>query len=549
MAGVAHAPGIGKQVVLIAELRWRLFRNSLRLPKVQLDLIGTILTALIGAIFALGGGLGLGTLTYLIVGRGKYDMLAFVFWAVFLSWQVLPVFLAAFSTDLDVKSLLRFPLRFPAFFLLSLSYGLFDPVALMGLIWLVCIGGGMVLARPEAAVWAIPLLLVFAAMNLLLNRVVFSWVEKLLARRRSREIFFVVFILAMFSIQFAGLAAERWEKQIELVGRRVLVYAGALPPGIVGLSAVAFLQGELGSAGLLAGALTLYTALFGYLLRRRLLRQYRGEELGESRAPERVQLDRSQTKLLGWELPGLSGPVAAVFEKEVRYLMRNGIMWVNLAAPLVGIVAMGLAAGQAKELSGMFSRMQDMVFPSAVAFMVMVSAQMAQNSLAFDGWGVQAYLTAPVTFRQVMLGKNLLHAAVILAQTVALWLLISIARRPPGMVIFLATLAALAYALLVNFAVGNLLSVHYPRPFDFGKFRQRQSGMTVLIGLGLQLVVFGIAGLVFSLSLLFELPWVALLVFLLLAVGAFVLYLWSLDVCTRTAQEKREVLVAELCRS
>ena len=187
MADVAVAAGIGEQVAVVAALRWRIFRNSLRTAAGRLDVLGVVLVGMFTGLFSVGAGLGLGIASYFLLAKGRLALLAMPFWAVFSLWQFMPVMLAASTASFDFRNLLRFPLRFSVFFLLSLAYGLFDPAAMASLFWLVCIATGLALARLDLLPWILLVVAIFAAMNLLLSRAVLSWVERLLARRRTRE--------------------------------------------------------------------------------------------------------------------------------------------------------------------------------------------------------------------------------------------------------------------------------------------------------------------------------------------------------------------------
>src|SRR5260370_28562590 len=83
------------------------------------------------------------------------------------------------------------------------------------------------------------------------------------------------------------------------------------------------------SSLLLLGVLAL---AMGYLLHLRLRNQFRGENLSEAAARQGVQ--KIQGRSPGWDLPGFSPAVAAVFEKEVRYLARSGPM---LPSPVIAL--------------------------------------------------------------------------------------------------------------------------------------------------------------------------------------------------------------------
>ena len=63
---------------------------------------------------------------------------------------------------------------------------------------------GVGAARPRLLPWVAIVLFTFAVVNLLLARMVFAWVERWLAQRRTREIMGVLFFLSIVSLQLFG---------------------------------------------------------------------------------------------------------------------------------------------------------------------------------------------------------------------------------------------------------------------------------------------------------------------------------------------------------
>jgi len=191
----------------------------------------------------------------------------------------------------------------------------------------------------------------------------------------------------------------------------------------------------------------------------------------------------------------------------------------------------------------------DMFFPVAVAYAFLIQTNMVFNSFAFEGNGVQFLLMSPVRFRDVLVGKNLFHALVTLLETALVGVGITVLFRPPGATIVLVTLAGLLFASLGNFAIGDLLSLSFPRRMEFGMLRQRRiSGVTVAASLGIQAVLLGLCGLVIGFTFFFHRLWLAIVIFLVLAAAVLPGYVASLNYCTKLALDRREVLTAELSR-
>jgi len=558
MAGMNAIPGTREQIGLVARLRWQLFSNSMRTLQGRLEAVSTVFIALAMSGLVFGGGILLGIATFALVNRGAWQWIAGLLWIVFLFWQLYPLFAASVGVQFDFANLLRFPLRFGSFIALSLIYGLFDPGAVTALFWLFCMWVGLGIARPGMLLWGLTVLLVFAALNLLLARMLLAWTEKWLARRRTREVLAVVFILMMLSIQFIGPAINHFQNHHAQVRTNwvvmLLPVARLLPPGIAAQSLTYALADNFALAPRWLLLLALYVAAFFFLLRARLVAQYCGENLSEARAavPRRAMAPRAtgKTPASSWEIPLVSGTAGAIFQKEVRYALRSGPMLLNLVIPVILVVFFGITAHQQGRHADFFSRSPDMMFPIAIAYTFLIQMNMVFNSFAYEGGGVQFLLFSPVRFRDVMAGKNLFQGVAAVIEALAVWAAVAWLFSPPPAVIVTATFAGLLYATLANFAVGNILSVCFPRKLDFGAFRRKKlAGVTMLIGMATQGILIGMGAGVFLLAKHFDRMGLVMPIFLVFAAVAGAGYLFSLTKIDRLALNRRETLTSELCRA
>jgi len=537
------------QLAAIAWLRWRVFANSLRTTRGKAEVISRVLMTVFFTVAGFGGSFGSAVGTWYFVSHGKPEMLAVVFWAVFLFWQLFPIMSTAFTNNPDSGDLLRFPLGYRAYFLIRLAYGSFDPAAALGCMWLSGMLLGIAAADPLLVVWALPVVLLFAAFNLLFLQMVFAWLERWLAQRRTREIMGVLFILVMLSIQLIGPALQHFERQPATRKTLDLVVSvqAFLPPG---LAADAIAQVSHGHFTIGASSfffLGSIAALMGCLLHLRLRAQYRGENLNESAA---AGVKREAHGLrLGWSLPGFSQVVAAVFEKEVRYLLRSGAMLLSLIVPLFMLVVFRL--GPARSMwHTHFMRAPDVAFPAAAAYSLLALTNIVYNSFGGDAGGIQFFFASPAHFRQIVLAKNLMHAAIVLAHATLAWLLITLLYGRPALDVTVATLAGLLFAAPLNFTAGNLLSLYSPKRIDVSTIgRQRASQFTVLISLVVQLVIVAVGVAVFMLAHLYNNFWIATLLFVVLACLSLSVYSVVLKRADTIAIERREALVSELCRA
>ena len=218
-------PGVLEQLKLVAGLRWGLTRNSLRQKNNRWDLIGMIIAAATSGLLVIGLCVAFYVGTYFFLTKGHVSWIALLFWALFLWWQVFPIFVAGFGANFEFRNLLRFPLSLRAFYLLGLGYGFADFAAVSSICWM----AAMLVAALVSKISVLPTLLLvcalFTLLNVTLERVIGSWLEKVLAKRRAREIFLTLFILSMVSLNFLNPLIQRYGK----TGRPKLLEYAALP--------------------------------------------------------------------------------------------------------------------------------------------------------------------------------------------------------------------------------------------------------------------------------------------------------------------------------
>ena len=553
MAWLRISPEARVQISAIANVRWRLFINSLRSLHGRLELVSRTFIGLGFAFGGFGGAFLLGSAAAFFVSSGRAEWLALLLWPVFMFWQLFPVLATAFTDNFDSSNLLRFPLSYPTFFVIRLAYGSLDPAAALGSLWLAGIAAGIGYARPQLFLWAAVVLVAFAALNILIGRMIFAWVERWLARRRTREILGMVFFLIILSLQFIGPLVNRYgEGSRPAAGHMVsqlLPLERLLPPGLAASAIAQAAQPEFASA---LGAFLLlggYGMAVAWLLHLRLRAQFRGESLGEAAARSASRKEKSAIRL-GWNLPGVSAPVAAIFEKELRYLSRSGPMLFTLIMPVVVLLIFRFTPSSSGNADAFLLRAPDLAFPAGAAYALLVLSNLVYNNFGADAAGIQFFFAAPVRFRQILLAKNLAHAAVLALETILVWLAVCFVFRRPSLDATLATLAGLFFALLVNLTVGNLLSLSSPKKIDFGTFgRQRASNITVFVSLGVQIAVFGLAALTLLSARGHGEVSLATLIFLVLAALAGAGYALVLSRADQMALARSETMIAELSRA
>jgi ABC-2 type transport system permease protein len=536
------------QLAAIAQVRWHMFTHSLRTTKGALELFSRVVISIVIAAGGLGGAVLLGVTAWYFVSHGRPEALALLLWPVFLFWQLFPVMATALTETMDSSHLLRFPLNYPAYVLVRLVYGALDPATVLGTLWLLGITLGVGWARPgHLFLWTALVLALFAAVNILLTQMIFAWVERWLAQRRTREIFAVLFFLAMISLQLVGPMLTRYGERPNATFHKISRIANPvqamLPPGVAAASIVGAADGRYPLALAFLAGLVLYAAAILRMLGVRLRAQYRGENLSE--VTRDAALHQRIGVQPGWTVPGLSGPVAAVFEKELRYLARSGPMLLTFVTPIIMLVVFGVRGRS----GGFLSNSPDLALPIGSAYALLLLTNLIYNTFGADGGGVQFFLASPASFRSVVLGKNLAHMAVLAAEVLVLAVGVSLLFRPPSWLAIAITVTGLLFAAPINLAAGNLLSLYSPKKIEVATFgRQRASQLTVLASLVLQIVIFGLGALTIFLARSYARPWLAVVVFVALAIISFATYSLVLTRIDPLAQSRREILTTELCK-
>jgi hypothetical protein len=559
MADLARPVSLADQIRLVAGLRWRMLINGLRKKNNVLDLIGMGFVAFFGFLLVIGPSFGFYFAGYSFVSEGRLQWLAVPFWAIFIFWQLIPIFAAGFGSRFEFRSLLRFPFSPSAFYLIALAYGLADFPALASICWLLVFTAGATAAKPSLlpVMLAVNILIIF--MNVTLERLIGSWVERLLARRRSREIFFAVFILLMFSIQFITPLQQQYVQRNHNPGTfsGLVKYLAPFPPSLSARVVAGSIRHDFVDFAIGLSGLTAFVFLFSALLWHRYQAQYRGEELSESPAPKRTvpvrpireplaaQIISTKRTSIGL-LPPVIGPI---MRKEFSYLIRNGFAFFLLVLPPAQILLFRSQFGGKHPIIAGRALSADMFFPAMMAYTVLVAMGPAYNAFAYEGRGIQTYFTAPVRFSDIFAAKNLLSAAVIALEVAVCGAVLGWAVGPPSIPIFFATVFALIFTVTGQLPVANWASLSFPRKLDFGSMRgQRNSGVSVWIMFGAQIVLAGISALVLSTARWSGSSWLPAEGFAFLAAAALGGYFASLQPLSDLAEKKKEVLIEALCR-
>jgi len=549
--GVSSGPSLAEQLRLVTWVRWKGLRNGLRNKNRRLDLFGLICAGFFGSLLVIGIAIGLFVATTFLFEKHYEQYLGLVFLGIFVWWQMFPVFVAGFAPQFSFRSLLRFPLNRSAFYVIGLVYGLADASAIAALIWLACMVAGTLAARAGAAPVMLVACVLFAVLNVTIERLIGAWLEKLLSKRRSREAFLTLFILSMISLQLLNPFLQKYGSQTKVILQRAWSYLWVLPSSLAGdfvarLSEGAWLQGALRFAGLLV-----YVLFFSALLWRRYAKLYAGEELSESEAPavKEKRLAHAADEERD-PLSFLPPQIAAAFRKELHYVKRNTFLFFSLFIPPIMVLFFSVQFGGEHPKTGLKHGLHpDYFFPAVMAYLMLLLLAPSYNSLAHESKGVQTYFTCPVRFREILLAKNLLTMLIVIVEITLCASQVGWIAGWPSPPVLVASLMAVVFSLAGQLTIANWSSLSFPKKMEFGKMQgQRNSGMSVFLMFGVQFLLGPICGLILFSGRWSGNVWLPAEVFAVLAALAAAGYVSSLDPLSELAEKKKEVLIEELCR-
>ncbi|HUI50190.1 MAG TPA: hypothetical protein VLX60_00335 [Terriglobales bacterium] len=550
MADVVGLPGVKEQLRLIIGLRWNLLKNTLQRKNSRWDFIGVVIGAVSSSLAVLGISVAFFLGTEAFLDKYRVEWISLLFWALFVWWQVIPIFVAGFGANFEFRGLLRFPLSLRTFYILGLAYGFADFAAVSALCWITAMTGAVMRTRIEVLPAMLLVCLLFILVNVTLERLIGSWLEKLLANRRVRELMVGLFVLSMVSLNFLNPALHNWnENHSRPAVLGILPYLSWLPGSLAGHALAASVRQNLQGQALACGGLLLWAAAASVLLWQRYRVQYLGEEFSEGTAPAlRKRAARkafSEAESFGFVPPA----IAAVLQKEFRYLTRNGFAFLQLLLPPVMVLFLSLQFAGGNSALKEHSLPPQTFFPAIMAYLILILLTPAYNSFAFEGQGIQTYFMAPVRMRDVLIGKNLFLVSLVTMELgislgVLVWRI-----GFPGLPLFVSTVTAGAFAVAGQLTVANWSAISFPKKMEIGKMKgQRNSGIAVWTAFGMQILIGGIATVVLFAGHWTGNAWLPAILFTALIAAALGGYAASLDPLSRLAEEKKELLIETLCR-
>jgi ABC-2 type transport system permease protein len=546
----AFSPLARRQYAAMVWVQSRIFLNSFRTMRGGFELGARVLSIGFFILVSIGPSIGMGFGAYQAALRGRGVGIAILLWVLSAVWQFFSALAPAMAgQNPELSHLLRYPVSFGSWMLLYLVYGIGSPSTMIGFLWTVGIGCGIIAARPDLALTAVLTLSVFLLFNILLSRTILSWIERIMAQRRTREIItavLLVFALAAQAFNPAlhqsrhGLPYGLRQSTIHRIAERAWIVQQYLPPGLATDSIRERLE-QKGTGTLPLSGLALCTLAVAGLLAIRLRSESRGENFSETARREVAPSARTRRP----PLLDYSGPVGAVFEKDLRYLLRSGPMLYALAVPLVMAFVLGGAFH-----SGSFSAIRSgYALPLGIVWAFMGLTQLVSNSFGAEGLGMQFYFLAPTPVRTVMLAKNTLHLVLFALEAILITVIVLYRFGPPQPPIATATLAWILFAIPLYLTIGNILSILMPYRVNMTRMRRQEfslgNGMLSMLS---QAAILAIGTAVMVPCAVLGHPWLATPILLALAGVSIAAYLHTLSRIEGMMETHREALIRDIAK-
>jgi ABC-2 type transport system permease protein len=549
----------------VAWLRWRIFLNSLRGKGAKGELVAKILAYPLLALMVIGPAVGSGFGSWYFVHEGKVYLLTIVLWVIFGLWQLIGVNTSTTGPAFDLASLIRFPIRYRDYFLIRLSFGLMDPPTLAGIACLLAMCIGIGIADLTLLPWSMLALAIYGACNILFSRMIYSWMERWLAQRRTRELMTGLIVLLSIGFQFGAQFAQRLGRHGTHTSHNPWLLKSAhflfstnwfLPPGLAA-SAIDHVHNGMPLIAMAAlGGLTAYTVVFLLVLHSRLHAQFHGEDLSEAPAPTTARLSSkissaSAANHSSGILDFLPATVAACLIKEIRYLLRSGPKAYVLIMPVFVVFLFSMRTSGLNFAGVDQSGVKGMLFAYGCAYTQLIFVSLIYNSLGGDGAGVQFYFIAPLRMRDVIVAKNLMTLGILILEMILIYVASAVISAPTPAALTMATVAWSLFSLFLSMTFGNIRSINSPKALDVARVRsQNVNGLSSLVSLLVVTINVAVGALVLFLCHFLQASyWLAAAVFSLLAVLSFLTYLMGLARIDGLAATHAENLTRELSKA
>ena len=133
-----------------------------------------------------------------------------------------------------------------------------------------------------------------------------------------------------------------------------------------------------------------------------------------------------------------------------------------------------------------------------------------------------------------------MHAGVLVLEIVLSMIVLALRIGLPSSPVFVATIAAVVFAVAGQFAIANWVSLSFPRKLELGSMRgQRSSGVSIWVAFGVQIFLAGVCSLILLTGRWTQSPWLPAEAFIGLAAASIAGYFASSG-CAEQCRRKKE---------
>ena len=488
------------QLGALVWLKWRLFVNALRSRRGTANrvasMLGTLAALALSLLIATGFGIG----AYLICvnrssgGRRAAGMardlatgasvealvLLFLFMSmIYLMWAIVPLSLGG-GEHFDPGRLLLYPISLRKLFLIDLLSELTSLASIFAAPSVFAIALGAGLARGQIG-GALVVALCATLFGIALAKLLATGVGALMQRKRTRGEALLAFVGVIGAISGMLLG------QAEHFFGRLNNFPAALrwtPPGAVAVALTT--TGANANYVLSLAVLLAYTFLLTVLTYRIARGALRGSGAKRRRKVAAARIDASAAEHAagGWRLPFGSEALSAIFEKELRYALRNAQLRTMAVMPIILTLSfrlIGMRRGGARGTAALLPLsiapyMEGSGAALSVLYAFLITSALSANLFGYESGGMRAYVLAPVARSKILLGKNLSMLVVSFVLSVAVTLVNALIYRDLTPRALLFTVLCFFFFAAATATVGNLFSINFPKRLQFGK-RMNASGV------------------------------------------------------------------------
>lgn len=488
------------QLSTLIWLKWHLFRNSLRSSREVVNRVASILGLLVALAFAIAIALGLGVAAYVLSSpeimaeatqrkstAEEIPSVEFIFFSIFafcfLIWATLPLSIGS-SRQFEPGRLLMYPISLRKLFAIDFISEVtsLQSVFAIPAITAICLGAGLGSGNLRLAILAaFPIV----AFGLALSKWLSTSLGSLLRRRRTRGETLLALMGAVVGLggaligQIAPTVFRHAESIKELRWTPPGAAAVALTNGLADDNARDYV---FAVAVLIAYVIVLITATY-WIAKRSALGTG-----GAKRKTAHVTVESAAT-YTGWELPVISSQLAAVVEKEMRYLLRNAQVRMMVLMPLILIVIRLANSNRMSDSTGgdgttVFADFlyygEGLVATGGVLYVFLMLSGLSCNLFALEESGMRALVLSPVRRYYILVGKNIAITIIALVFSAGLLVINQLVFGDiTARAILFAALTFVILAMLTS-VIGNWLSIRFPKRMKFGK-RLNVSGVVGLL--------------------------------------------------------------------